>query len=238
MSLKVFVIAGETSGDFLAARALEALAERCGPLQLDGIGGSELEGLGLRSRFPMEELALVGIAEVVPHLPRLVRRLGETIAAIRAARPDLVLSVDAPSFGLRVQSRIADVGAARIHYVAPQAWAWRPGRAKRLGHIVDRVLYVLPFEEAFFQTYGVAGVHVGHPLVERVPALAGFLARERRAGPPCLCLLPGSRRSELRRHLPILRGAVERLAARHDNLSCVLPTLPHLTGEIAAETMD
>lgn len=236
MSLSVFVIAGETSGDFLAARLLEALIERRGPLRLEGVGGPELARLGLESRFPMEELALVGIAEVVPHLPRLLRRLGETQRAIRAMRPDLVLSVDAPSFSLRVQGRIGDVGAARVHYVAPQAWAWRPGRAKRLGHVVDRLLYVLPFEEAFFERYGVAGVHVGHPLVERVPALPAFTARRRGDGPPVLCLLPGSRRSELRRHLPLLRASVAELAPRHPGLSCLLPTLPHLEGEVRSAT--
>ncbi len=145
MSLRIFVIAGETSGDFLAARLLEALADRVGPLALDGIGGPELERLGLVSRFSMDELSLVGVAEVVPHLPRLIARLRATTAAIRASRPDLVLTVDSPAFSLRVQARIGDVSAKRVHYVAPQAWAWRPGRAAALARIVDRVLYVLPF---------------------------------------------------------------------------------------------
>ncbi len=238
MSLGVFVIAGETSGDFLAARLLEALAERCGPLRLEGVGGPELERLGLASRFPMDELSLMGVAEVVPHLPRLIRRLGQTAAAVRAMRPDLVLSVDSPAFSLRVQSRLGDVDAARVHYVAPQAWAWRPGRARELSHIVDRVLYVLPFEDAFFQSYGVEGDYVGHPLVERVPPWPAFRERRRGPGPPVLALLPGSRQSELERHIPVFRGACARLAASHPGLRCVLATLPRLAARVRDATSD
>ncbi|MFP4359425.1 MAG: lipid-A-disaccharide synthase [Alphaproteobacteria bacterium] len=238
MSLKVFVIAGETSGDFLAARLLEALAARSGPLTLDGIGGPELARLGLVSRFAMDELALVGLAEVVPHLPRLIRRLRQTTRAIRAARPDLVLTVDSPAFSLRVQARIGDVGAKRVHYVAPQAWAWRPGRAAELARIVDRVLFILPFEAEFFRAYGVAGVEVGHPLVERVPACDAFLRRRRGAGAATLCLLPGSRESEIRRHVPVLRDAVARLATDRPGLSSVLATLPARAAELRALTAD
>jgi lipid-A-disaccharide synthase len=234
--LRVFVIAGETSGDFLAARLLEALAERLGPLALDGVGGPELARLGLVSRFAMDELSLVGVAEVVPHLPRLIGRLRATARAIRASRPDLVLTVDSPAFSLRVQARIGDVGAKRVHYVAPQAWAWRPGRAAELARIVDRVLFVLPFEADFFRDYGVEGVEVGHPLVERVPARAAFLRRDRGHGPPTLCLLPGSRQSEIRRHLPVLRDAVARLAAERPGLACVLATLPARADEVRALT--
>jgi len=236
MSLRVFVIAGETSGDFLAARLLEALAERLGPLALDGVGGPELARLGLVSRFAMDELSLVGVAEVVPHLPRLIRRLRQTTEAIRAARPDLVLTVDSPAFSLRVQARIDDVGAKRVHYVAPQAWAWRPGRAAELARIVDRVLFILPFEAEFFRGYGVEGVEVGHPLIERVPAREAFLERARGDGPATLCLLPGSRKSEIRRHLPVLRDAVARLAADRPGLACVLATLPARADEVRART--
>jgi lipid-A-disaccharide synthase len=236
VTVRVFIIAGETSGDFLAARLLEALGERLGPLSLDGIGGPELERLGLVSRFAMDELSLVGVAEVVPHLPRLLRRLRQTTRAIRAARPDLVLTVDSPAFSLRVQARIGDVGAKRVHYVAPQAWAWRPGRAAELATIVDRVLFILPFEAAFFRDYGVEGVEVGHPLVEHVPARDAFLRRRRGEGAGTLCLLPGSRRGEIRRHLPVLRDAVMRLAADRPGLRCVLVTLPGRADEVAALT--
>jgi lipid-A-disaccharide synthase len=184
----------------------------------------------------MDELSLVGIAEVVPHLPRLIRRLRQTTQAIRATRPDLVLTVDSPAFSLRVQARIGDVETRRVHYVAPQAWAWRPGRAAELARIVDRVLFVLPFEAEFFRRYGVEGVEVGHPLVERVPALDAFLHRRRGDGPATLCLLPGSRRSEIARHVPVLRDAVARLAVDRPGLSCVLATLPARADEVRALT--
>ncbi len=237
MTLRVFVVAGETSGDFLAARLLRALAPQVGGLELMGVGGPELGRLGLESRFPMDELSLMGFAEVVPHLPRLIRRLGETAAAARTMRPDLVLTVDAPAFTLRVLHRLRDLEAAKVHYVAPQAWAWRPGRAAKLAHLVDRLLAVLPFEPAFFARYGVDAVDVGHPIVEQVPALPAFLDR-RRGERPLLCLLPGSRRGEIARHVPILRGTVAHLAKHHSGLGCVLPTPPAREGEVRALTAD
>ncbi|MFW5680935.1 MAG: lipid-A-disaccharide synthase, partial [Pseudomonadota bacterium] len=237
MTLKVFVVAGETSGDFLAARLLRALAPEVGGLQLDGVGGEDLAKLGLESRFPMEELSLMGLAEIVPHLPRLIRRLGETAAAARAFEPDLVLTVDAPAFTLRVLHRLRDLDVPKVHYVAPQAWAWRPGRAAKLQDLVDRLLVVLPFEPAFFARYGVEAVDVGHPIVEQVPALPAFFDRTRHA-PPVLCLLPGSRRAEIERHLPVLRGAVERLAKRFAGLRCVLPTPPARAAQVEAATRD
>jgi len=232
VSARIFVVAGETSGDFLAARLLQALAERRGPLALDGVGGPELARLGLVSRFAMDELSLVGLAEVVPHVPRLWRRLRQTAAAVRASRPDLVLTVDSPAFSLRLQARVGASGVRRVHYVAPQAWAWRPGRAAELARIVDRVLYVLPFEPAFFERYGVDGVAVGHPLVEVVPSLSAFFERRREARPPRLCLLPGSRRSEIARHVPALRDATARLAASYPGLACVLVTPPGRAEEV------
>jgi lipid-A-disaccharide synthase len=235
MTLRVFVVAGETSGDFLAARLLLALAREVGGLELDGVGGEELARLGLESRFPMEELSLMGLAEIVPHLPRLIRRLGETAAAARAFRPDLILTVDAPAFTLRVLHRLRDLDVPKVHYVAPQAWAWRPGRAAKLRELVDRLLAVLPFEPAFFAGYGVDAVDVGHPIVEQVPALPAFFDRTRRA-PPVLCLLPGSRRAEIERHVPVLRGAVERLNARFPGLGCVLPTPPARLAQVEAAT--
>lgn len=224
MSLRIFVVAGEVSGDLLAARLLGALARMRGPLELQGVGGAELAKLGLQSRFPMDELSLVGLTEIVPHLPRLLRRIGETAAAARAMQPDLVLTVDVPGFTLRVLDRLRDLDAVKVHYVAPQAWAWRPGRAAKLRTLVDRLLVVLPFEPAFFAQYGVDAVDVGHPIIEQVPALPAYFDR-RQAVPPTLCLLPGSRRTEISRHVPLLRASVATLAGRFPGLRCILPTL-------------
>ena len=237
MTLRVFVIAGETSGDFLAAKLLAALAPQVGGLELAGVGGTELAKQGLVSRFPMDELSLMGLAEIVPHLPRLIRRLGETAKAARAMQPDLVLTVDAPAFTLRVLHRLRGLEAVKVHYVAPQAWAWRPGRAAKLAHLVDRLLAVLPFEPAFFAGYGVDAVDVGHPIVEQVPALPAFLDRRRHTA-PVLCLLPGSRRGEIARHVPVLRGTVARLTTAFPDLRCVLPTPPARRAEVAALTAD
>ncbi|MEO1091926.1 MAG: lipid-A-disaccharide synthase [Pseudomonadota bacterium] len=238
MSLRVFVVAGETSGDFLAARLLRALGRTHGPLTLEGVGGSDLQTLGLETLFPMEELSLMGIQEVLPHIPRLLRRIGQTADAARTMAPDLVLTVDAPAFTLRVLRRLRGLDVPKVHYVAPQAWAWRPGRAARLAEIVDRLLLVLPFEPAFFDAYGAPGVYVGHPIVEQVPALPTFTQRQRPGPSPVLCLLPGSREGEIRRHLPVLRGAVGRLAAMRPGLTCVLPTPPRRAAQVRALTED
>ena len=237
MTLRVFVVAGETSGDFLAARLLTALAPQVGGLELQGVGGAELAKLGLESRFPMDELSLMGLAEIVPHLPRLIRRLGETAAAARAMQPDLVLTVDAPAFTLRVLRRLHDLDAPKVHYVAPQAWAWRPGRARKLKDIVDRLLVVLPFEPAFFAAYGVDAVDVGHPIVEQVPALQAFLERRPGSG-TTLCLLPGSRAAEIGRHVPLLRATVALLRQRFPKVRCVLPTPPSRAAQVTALTTD
>lgn len=238
--LRLFIVAGEPSGDMIAA-ALVAAMRAMSPWQIEveGVGGAHLAAQGLRSMFPMEELSVMGLVEVLRHLPRLRRRLAETEAAIRRSGPDVVLSVDSPAFGLRLQRRLRGPPIRRVHYVAPQAWAWRPGRAAALADLVDLLLAVLPFEPAFFARHGVEARFVGHPVVERVPLHGdrrGFVARHGLGdAEPVLLLLPGSRRQEVARHLPIMGQAAALLRQRFARLRTVLPTLPHLAAEIGAE---
>src|SRR4051812_11102304 len=140
-SARLFLVAGEASGDALGGRLMRALTTLGqGAVGFDGVGGSSMAEAGLASRFPMSELSLRGLAGVRPHLPRLIRRPGELEAAIRAAPPAALVTIDAPAFGLRLQRRIAGLGIPRIHYVAPQVWAWRQGRAKKLARSVDHLL--------------------------------------------------------------------------------------------------
>ena len=168
----IFIIAGEPSGDNLAGRLIGALREMTGNrVRIVGIGGPQSEAQGLKSLFPMRELALIGIAEVLPHLPRLVKRINQTAATIREMKPDIVVTVDAPSFTLRVASKLRGSGIPIVHYVAPQAWAWRAGRAKTLGKRVDHLMALLPFEVPFFAEHGLPTDYVGHPAIES--ALAG-----------------------------------------------------------------
>ncbi|HET6469834.1 MAG TPA: lipid-A-disaccharide synthase, partial [Geminicoccaceae bacterium] len=238
-SLRLFVVAGEPSADRLGGglvAALRALAP--GPVELGGVGGPALAAAGLRPLFPMEELALMGLVEVLPALPRLRRRLGETERAARAFRPDAVLTIDGPGFNLRLLRRLRDLACPRVHYVAPQAWAWRPGRARRLAGLADRVLLLLPFEEAFFRGYGVPCTLVGHPVIEAAPPAEAPEAFRARLGvapdAPLLCLLPGSRASEVRRHLPVMRAVLARLAAASPELRLVLPTVSGVAAAVRA----
>ena len=221
----VFLIAGEPSGDVLGARLMAALRQQtAGGIAFAGIGGPAMTAEGLQSLFPMDELSLIGIVEVLPHLVGLARRLSQTVAAIRRMRPRAVVTIDAPGFCLRVASRLRGGGIPVIHYVAPSVWAWRPGWARRLAHRIDHLLALLPFEPPYFTIHGLACSYVGHPALESPPPAAPH--RPRIAGrPPVLCLLPGSRRHEIRRLLPIFRETLSRLRPRYPGLETVLPTV-------------
>lgn len=238
----VFIIAGEPSGDNLAGRLIAALKEMTGGhIRIAGIGGPQSEAQGLKSLFPMRELALIGIAEVVPHLPRLLKRISQTAATIREMKPDIVVTVDAPSFTLRVANKLRGSGIPIVHYVAPQAWAWRAGRAKTLGGRVDHLMALLPFEVPFFAEHGLPTTYAGHPAIES--ALAGDGKSFRQAHgvaetATVLCVIPGSRNSEVRRMLPVFAGAVKRLSERYPDLQIVIPVAPNVAETVQAGTQD
>jgi lipid-A-disaccharide synthase len=235
----VFVVAGEPSGDVLAARLMAALKRRtAGRVRFAGVGGERMGAEGLDSLFPIRELALIGLAEVVPHLPRLARRLRETAAEITRLGPSVVVTVDSPGFTLRLARRVRGLGIPIVHYVAPQLWAWRPGRARALAHSVDRMMTLLPFEPAFFDGYGIASTFVGHPVLE---SGAGKGSAERfRAGhglsadEPVLAVLPGSRRSEVQRLLPVFAESVRRLAQAMPRLVVALATVETVADDVRA----
>lgn len=231
----IFLVAGEPSGDQLGARLMAALkAETGGRVRFAGIGGERMAAEGLDSLFPMDELAVIGLAEVLPHLRRILRRLGESVAAVRAADADAVVTIDSPSFGLRVLRRLSGVRRPRIHYVAPQVWAWKPWRARRMAGYVDHLLALLPFEPPIFERHGLPTTFVGHPAVEAVgEGLGGAEFRRARGIPadaPLICLLPGSRAGEVRRLLPIFQETAGLLAADLPGLHVVVPTLAGVRG--------
>jgi lipid-A-disaccharide synthase len=231
---RLFLIAGEPSGDALGGRLLAALRQQAGGgLEVAGIGGQSMIQQGLEPLFPMAELSLMGLVEVLPHLARLRRRLAETVAAIRAMAPDAVVTIDAPAFCLRVAARLRGSGIPLVHYVAPSVWAWRPGRARRLAGTVDHLLALLPFEPPYFTVHGVACSYVGHPVLETMPRAAAVVAR-RAGAKPTLCLLPGSRRGEVARHLPVFAETVGRLHRRFPGLRILLPTVEPVAAAIRA----
>lgn len=235
----VYIVAGEASGDNLAARLMAALRRATGDrVRFAGIGGAAMAAEGLSSLFPMRELSLLGMTEVLPHLPRLIRCLRATTAAIEASRPAVVVTVDCPGFSFRVAKRIRRLGIPLIHYVAPQLWAWHPGRGRALAGIVDHLLALLPFEPEFFKAYGVRCTFVGHPAIEAGYAEgSGTRFRARHGIPdsaPLVVALPGSRRSEIRRLLPVFGRALDLLGERHPGVVAAIPLVDSVADAVRA----
>lgn len=203
---KIYIIAGEASGDRLGADLMRALGLMSPDVEFVGIGGAEMTAAGLTSLYPMEELSVMGLVEVIKHYPRLKRRLNETVQDIIDHRPDVVLTIDSPDFCLRVARQVKEkLGVKTIHYVSPSIWAWRPKRAEKLKGVIDHVMTLLPFEPAYLHKEGIAATHVGHPLAHTPiysdAQIEATLARyDLRSAP--LLFLPGSRRSEVMRLLP------------------------------------
>jgi lipid-A-disaccharide synthase len=233
VSGRIFLLAGEPSGDAIGARLMQALRDQGpGGLEFAGVGGSRMASCGLRSLFPMHELSGIDFTGTLPPAPRLWRRLRQTAHEIDRRRPDLVLTIDSPGFSLRLQRKLAGRPLVRVHYGAPQAWAWREARAARLARDLDHLLALLPFEPAFFRRYGVPCSFVGHPIVEEMHAGADGERFRRRyqlpADAPLLCLLPGSRPSEITQHLPVLEQAVALIWRQVSQLRLVLPTFAEM----------
>ncbi|MGB8274883.1 MAG: lipid-A-disaccharide synthase, partial [Alphaproteobacteria bacterium] len=239
----VFLLAGEPSGDALGAQLMAALRRLTGGrIRFEGIGGDAMGHEGLRSVFPMTELSVMGLVEVLPRIPRLLRRLNDTVAAIDRARPDVVVTVDSPSFCLRVAGRLKH-GPAHlrripvVHFVAPQVWAWRPGRAAKIARVLDHLLALLPFEPAYFERYGLKCTFIGHPVVESGADKGdGPAFRARHDVPPratVVCVLPGSRHGEVRRLLPIYRDTIGLLKARMPDLWVVAATTGPVAGLVS-----
>ena len=237
----IFLVAGEPSGDALGARLMAALKKAAGDrIRFAGVGGERMAAEGLRSLFPLTDIAVMGLTEVLGRLPTVLRRLRQTAAEIRRVAPAAIVTIDAPSFTLRVADRVRDDGAPLIHYVAPQLWAWRPGRARKLARRVDRLLSILPFEPDFFRPLGVACDYVGHPsLEEALEPVSGEAFRVLHgiaAGALVLVVMPGSRDGLARRMIPVFLRAVELLADRVPGLHAVIPTLAGAAPIVRAQT--
>ena len=224
MSL-VYLLAGEQSGDVLGGRLMAALRAADPALEFAGVGGPRMVAEGLAPLFPMRELAVMGLLEVLPRLLRLRRLMDAAERDIRARRPDVLVTIDSPGFTLRLLKRLRDAGLRRVHYVGPQVWAWREHRVREYPGLWDRLLCLLPFEVAFFAGHGLPAAFVGHPVLES-GAGDGDAARFRRVhgladDAPVLVLMPGSRRSEVGRLMPVFGRLLALL--RIPGLVAVLP---------------
>src|SRR6185437_14317785 len=237
----IYLVAGEPSGDLLGGRLMTALRERTqGAVRFAGIGGETMAAQGLVSRVPLSELAIMGVAEVLPSARRIFRRVAETVADIAAQQPAALVTIDSSGFTWRIAQRLRRQGSTLplIHYVAPMVWAWRGGRARRMARWYDHLLALLPFEPPYFTAVGLSCSYVGHPVVESGADKGDGAAFRRRhavaAEAPLLCLLPGSRRGEVGTLLPVFADAAQIIARAHPNLRIVLPTTANVAGQVAA----
>lgn len=236
----IYLIAGEPSGDLLGQRLMAALKALRPDLAFAGIGGEGMREEGLVSLFPQADLAVMGLAEVVPSIPLILRRLRETLADIEARQPAVVVTIDSWGFTGRVAHRLKEAGSTipRVHYVAPMVWAWKAKRAHQLAERVDRLLCLLPNEPAYFEPLGLKAIHVGHAVLESGAGRGDGAAfrRDRGIAPetPLLCVLPGSRRSETSRLLPVFEQTVRRLAESRPSLEIVMPTVETVAATVEA----
>jgi lipid-A-disaccharide synthase len=232
---ELLVVAGEASGDLHGARLLAELRRLMPDLAAFGLGGRELRAAGLETVADSSEVAVVGIVEVLKVLPRVRQVFAALLAEVDRRRPRAALLIDFPDFNLRLARRLARRGVPVIYYISPQVWAWRRGRVRTIARRVARMLVLFPFEVEVYRRSGVEAVHVGHPLVDEVPALAGAWSRPREPGEPFrLALLPGSRRSEIEALLPVMLAAAARLAAELP-IAVTLIRAPTIPEELVAE---
>ncbi|MEA2830826.1 MAG: lipid-A-disaccharide synthase [Bradyrhizobium sp.] len=236
---KIFLIATEESGDRLGAHLMKVLRQRLGDaVRFEGIGGQAMAREGLVSLFPIEELSIIGLAEVVKQLPKILRLIRGTAAAVTQVSPDILVIIDSPDFTHRVAKRVRarDPSIPIVHYVSPTVWAWRPGRARAMRAYVDHVLALLPFEpDEYRRLRGPPCSYVGHPLTEQIGLLRPGVEEQKRRdeAPPVLLVLPGSRRSEVRHHMAVFGATLGQLAAEGVAFELILPTMPHLQDAVA-----
>ncbi|MDF1748636.1 MAG: lipid-A-disaccharide synthase [Alphaproteobacteria bacterium] len=239
--LKVFVSAGEVSGDVLGGRLISALRALCPQgIEVQGVGGPEMAREGVHSLFPLSDLAIMGVFEIIPHIPKLKRRIAETADAVRLFAPDIMITIDAPGFNKRLARACGETDWPKVHYVAPTVWAWRPKRVYAFKALFDRLLCLLPFEPLFFEAVGLKADFVGHSILESGADAGdgpGFRHRSNIAPEaPVLCVLPGSRRGEMERLLPVFREVVSQVQTRQPTLHVIIPAVPHLAAAIKEQT--
>ena len=233
---RVLVVCGEASGDLLAGGVVRSLKQLDPGVQVSGLGGMHCREAGAETIWDVRELSVMGIAEVLPKLRRILGIMSEIVQYARDVRPDVALLVDAPDFNLRLAKRLKKLGIRVVSYVSPTVWIWRQGRVRTIARYVDALCCILPFEEAWLRQRGVPATFVGHPLLERQPSdeLVAGLRREllAQSSGPILALLPGSRRYEIDHLLPPMLGAARLLANQFPGLEVVLPVAPTIGREV------
>lgn len=236
--MRVFLLAGEPSGDKLGAALMAGFKSLSSDVSFDGIGGAQMQAEGLVSRFPMAELSVMGITEVLPKYRALKRRIAQTAAWVVETRPDVLITIDSPDFSFRVARLVKAASDVRtVHYVAPTVWAWRPKRARKIAAYIDHLLALFPFEPPYFTAHGMDCDFVGHPIVAEPAAqdaeIAAFRSAYDLGDAPVLLVLPGSREAEVRRLCGVFGAAVTPFLHAHPEFRVVVPAALPVAGHVS-----
>ena len=231
--MKIFIIAGEDSGDKLGSAIIDGLIKTIDvPPKIVGIGGIGMLSRGLEPLFPMSELSVIGVVEIAFQYKNLKKRLNQTISSILDEKPDILLTIDAPEFCFRIAKKIKKLNKniPIVHYVAPSVWAWRPNRAKKISNIVDHILALFPFEPRYFHHVGVRCDFVGHPIVSETLADEESVTELKKvyslSDEPIILCLPGSRKSEIDRLMPTFGETLKKFSNALPSAKFILPSTP------------
>jgi len=242
--MKIYLIAGEPSGDLLGSRLMRAIISKAPETEFFGVGGESMNREGLSSLFDIKELAVMGLLEVVPSIPRILKRIRQTVADIERVKPDVVVTIDSWSFSARIHQalRKKNLHIPQVHYVAPQVWAWKKKRARTMYKYIDLLLTLFPYEPKYFTPYHLKAEFVGHPVIESTVIYANKTDfRERFNIAPdkkILALLPGSRKNEVARLLPVFLSAAEEFYSKNPNFVFVIPTVQTVEERVKALVKD
>lgn len=236
--MKYYLIAGEPSGDSLGARLIKALRRKDKNAEFYGVGGEGMQAEGIKSLFNISDLAVMGLAEVIPSIPRVLRHINETVADIQKVRPDVVVTIDSWSFSARVHKKLRQLklNIPQVHYVAPQVWAWKKKRARTMYKYIDLLLTLFPQEPKYFTPYNLQTEFVGHPVIESevVNGVKGDFKKRHHIPEEnrLLLVLPGSRHNEVERLLPTFLEVVKQLHERYNDFSFVIPTVSTVAAQV------
>jgi len=239
MTLKVYLVAGEPSGDLLASRVMRALKRQCKGVKFYGIGGETMQAEGLKSLFDIQELTVMGLFEVLPKLPKILKRFNQLLKNIERVQPDIIMTVDSYSFSAHLHKLLTKrhCKIPHVHLVAPQVWAWKKSRAKTVHKFIDRLFCLLPTEEKYFKPYGMATTFVGHPVIEGGADKGNanrFLKNYHlNKNKEIICMLPGSRHNEIAYLLPCFKAVAEQLYMENPNRIFVIPTVDTVKEKLA-----
>ena len=231
---KIFIIAGEASGDYIGSKLIVALRSKIPESSFHGVGGEKMNQAGVTSIFPIEDLSVMGLIEVLPKIPEIMHRMNQVLNSIDIIKPDVIITIDSPAFNFRLVKKIRNklkLKTPIIHYVAPTVWAYKPERAQLISKLFNHILLILPFEKKYFDAVNLPATFVGHPIIEdNIPSINFDAIRKKYnlRNEKIITLFPGSRIFEIKQHLPVLTKFMRALSNKYGSIKYCIPTLPGL----------